>query len=62
MGKRFKNVSKRRKFDDELDFNGNWGVGEASHHIGKRMTEKVIKSKKPYSRKSKYKHLDFSDY
>lgn len=55
MSKRFKKVSKKRRFDDELDFNGNWTAGEASHHIGKRMTEKVIKSKKPYSRKQKHR-------
>lgn len=29
--------------------------GEASHHIGKKMTEKTHKSTKDYSRKGKYK-------
>jgi hypothetical protein len=29
--------------------------GEASHHIGKKTTEKVHKSKKDYSRKGKSK-------
>jgi|TARA_B100000902_G_scaffold389701_1_gene437319 hypothetical protein len=29
--------------------------GEASHHIGKKTTEKVHKSSKEYSRKGKHK-------
>jgi hypothetical protein len=29
--------------------------GEASHHIGKKTTEKIHKSKKDYSRKGKNK-------
>jgi len=37
--------------------------GEASHHIGRKTTEKVHKSKKDYSRKGKSKRdwKDFSD-
>ena len=36
--------------------------GEASHHIGKKTTEKVHKSKKDYSRKGKNKRKwDLSD-
>ena len=36
--------------------------GEASHHIGKKMTEKVHKSKKDFKRKPKYnKWKDFQD-
>jgi hypothetical protein len=35
-------------------------VGELSHHIGKKMTEKVEKSKKDFKRKSKHK-IDWND-
>lgn len=37
--------------------------GEASHHIGKKMTQKVHKSKVDYDRKPKYKKkwLDVED-
>ena len=35
--------------------------GEASHHIGKKMTEKTHKSKKDYSRKSKRKNRNIED-
>ncbi len=35
--------------------------GEASHHIGKKMTEKTHKSKKDYSRKSKHKNRNIED-
>jgi|TARA_B100001093_G_C26452524_1_gene852920 hypothetical protein len=37
--------------------------GEASHHIGKKTTEKVHKSQKEYNRKGKHKRKwsDFSD-
>jgi hypothetical protein len=29
--------------------------GELKHHIGKKLTEKIVKSKKKYSRKNKHK-------
>tara|TARA_Y100000389_G_C17353304_1_gene459684 strand:- start:830 stop:952 length:123 start_codon:yes stop_codon:yes gene_type:complete len=35
--------------------------GEASHHIGKKTTEKVHKSNKEYSRKGKHKK-DWNHY
>ena len=36
--------------------------GEASHHIGKKMTEKVHKSKKDFKRKPKHnKWEDFQE-
>jgi hypothetical protein len=31
-------------------------VGELSHHIGKKMTEKVVKSTKDYTRKKKHRN------
>jgi hypothetical protein len=37
-------------------------VGEASHHIGKKMTEKVVTSKRDYNRKNKHKRTPFDDY
>ena len=36
--------------------------GEASHHIGKKMTEKVQKSTKDFKRKSKHKNKQEDDY
>ena len=35
--------------------------GEASHHIGKKMTERTHKSKKDYNRKTKHKNKDSFD-
>jgi len=35
--------------------------GEASHHIGKKMTEKTHKSQKDYSRKTKHKNRNIED-
>jgi len=39
----------------KLDFNGGWTLGEAAHHVGKRMTAQTIRDKKKYSRKQKHK-------
>ena len=36
----------------KLGFNGGWTIGEASHHIGKKMHLKITPSKKLYSRKN----------
>ena len=36
-------------------------VGELSHHIGKKMTEKVVKSQKDFKRKPKHKNRDTYD-
>ena len=49
-------MSKSKKtYDKELDFNGGWTAGEASHHIGKKTTQQTHKSKKTYTRKKKHK-------
>jgi hypothetical protein len=40
---------------DKLDFNGGWSMGEAAHHVSKKLTTKTIKSKKSYTRKKKHK-------
>ena len=39
----------------KLDFNGGWSMGEAAHHVGKKLTTKTVKSKKAYTRKEKHK-------
>lgn len=51
-------MSKKKKHDDKLDFNGGWTSGEAAHHISKKMTEQTVKSKKTYTRKKKHKNKD----
>jgi len=48
-------MEKKTTYQDKLDFNGDWTRGEASHHIGKKTTERVHKSKKTYTRKEKHK-------
>ena len=48
-------MSSKKKNTKELDFNGGWSMGEAAHHVGKRMTEQVVNSKKTYTRKEKHK-------
>ena len=48
MGKK-----KRHTIDNEVKKFRN--MGEAAHHVGKRMTQQTIKSKKTYSRKEKHK-------
>ena len=30
-------------------------MGEAAHHVGKKLTTKTVKSKKAYTRKEKHK-------
>jgi len=47
-----------KKKDDKLDFNGGWTIGEAAHHVGKKMKEQVIKDKRKYNRKKKHKNKD----
>lgn len=48
-------MAKKKSYQEQLDFNGGWSRGEANHHIGKKTTEQVVKSKKTYSRKQKHK-------
>jgi hypothetical protein len=47
------NIMKRNKIT--YDFNGGWTAGEANRQIGMKNTQKVIRSKKEYTRKEKYK-------
>ena len=53
---------KKNRYQEKLDWD-DMTYGEASHHIGRKTTEKVHKSKKDYSRKGKSKRnwKDFSD-
>jgi hypothetical protein len=46
-------VSNNKNYQEKVDWD-DMSFGEASHHIGKKMTEKVQKSKKDY-KKPKYK-------
>jgi hypothetical protein len=52
----------KNRYQEKLDWD-DMTYGEASHHIGRKTTEKVHKSKKDYSRKGKSKKnwKDFSD-
>ena len=52
--------NKKGRYKEKLDWD-DMTHGEASHHIGKKTTEKVHKSKKDYSRKGKSKK-DWTDY
>lgn len=48
-------MGNKKKNNKQLDFNGGWSMGEAAHHVGKKMKEQVVKSKKTYTRKEKHK-------
>jgi hypothetical protein len=50
--------SEEKNTKDELDFNGGWPMGEAAHHIGKKMTQQTIPDKRKYNRKKKHKKKD----
>lgn len=58
---------KKNHYQEKLDWD-DMTHGEASHHIGKKMTEKSHKSIKDYSRKGKSKKRwdtiddEFDDY
>ncbi len=49
-----KKQKKQNHYQEKLTWD-NMSYGEASHHIGKKTTEKVHKSNKEYSRKGKHK-------
>lgn len=51
---------KNKKYQEKLSWD-DMSHGEASHHIGKKMTEKVQKSAKDFKRKSKHKNKDTYD-
>ena len=41
-----KKQKKQNRYQEKVDWD-DMTIGELSHHIGKKMTEKVVKSKKP---------------
>ena len=49
-----KQQKKKKPYQETLSWD-DMSYGEASHHIGKKTTEKVHKSSKEYSRKGKHK-------
>ena len=55
-----KKQKKKSQYQEKLSWD-DMSYGEASHHIGKKTTERVHKSKKDYSRKGKSKK-DWSRY
>lgn len=48
-------MSKKKTYQDKLDLNGGWYVGEAARNIGIKTTEQALESKKVYTRKDKHK-------
>ena len=50
-----KRQKKQNRYQEKCDWD-DMTIGELSHHIGKKMTEKVVKSKKTYTRKTKDKN------
>jgi len=42
-----------KTYKSKLKFNGDWTLGEAAHHIGKKTTTKTHESEKSYTRKDK---------
>ena len=57
-----KQQKKQKPYQERFDSDDRMSVGELSHHIGKKMTEKVEKSKKDFKRKSKHKEKWSDDW
>lgn len=56
-----KSQKKKNQYQEKLNWD-DMTHGEASHHIGRKMTEKVHKSQKDYKRKPKNnKWVDYTD-
>ena len=55
-----KQQKKQTPYQERFDSDDRMSVGELSHHIGKKMTEKVQKSSKDFKRKPKHKN-DYFD-
>jgi hypothetical protein len=51
-----KKQNKQNRYQEKVDWD-DITIGELSHEIGKKMTEKVVKSKKNYTRKQKHKNM-----
>ena len=52
-----KNQKKKSKYQEKLTWDSTTSLGELTHQIGKKMTEKVVKSKRDYTRKKKHKNI-----
>jgi hypothetical protein len=48
----------KKQYQEKLDWD-DMSYGEASHHIGKKTTEKVHKSQKDFKRNPKHKNRNF---
>ena len=55
-----KQQKKQKPYQERFDSDDRMSVGELSHHIGKKMTEKVQRSTKEFRRKPKHK-TDWND-
>ena len=51
-----KKQKKQNRYQEKVDWD-DITIGELSHEIGKKMTEKVVKSKKNYTRKQNHKNM-----
>ncbi len=54
-----KKQKKQNQYQEKLNWD-DMTYGEASHHIGKKTTEKVHKSQKEYNRSPKHKRRDWN--
>ena len=57
-----KQRKKRKPYQERFDSDDKMSVGELSHHIGKKMTEKVQKSTRDFKRKPKHKNQQGDDF
>ena len=55
-----KKQKKKNQYQEKLSWD-DMTYGEASHHIGRKTTERTHKSKKDYSRKTKHKNRNIQD-
>ncbi len=55
-----KKQKKKNQYQEKLSWD-DMTYGEASHHIGRKTTERTHKSKKDYSRKTKHKNRNIED-
>ena len=51
-----KQQKKKSRYQEKFDRDDEMSVGEMTHHIGKKMTEKVQKSTKDFKRNPKHKN------
>ena len=56
-----KKPKKKSTYQEKLTWDSTISLGEMAHEIGKKMTEKVVKSKRDYTRKKKHKNNNLED-